>query len=46
MGKLFKTVLRTGEGRVKAVFPDTQTQPHKNKKTIIINCNTFKLVFD
>ena len=46
VGKLFKTVLRTGGGKIKAIFPDNQTQPHKNKKTIIINCTVFKLVFD
>ena len=45
-GKLFRTVLRTGCGKIKAVFPDTQPQPHKNTKTIIINCNQLKLVFN
>jgi len=30
-------------GELYATFPDTQTQPHGNKKTIMVNCFKWKL---
>ena len=32
------TTLKDSEGKTKAVFPNTITQPRKGTKTIVINC--------
>jgi hypothetical protein len=37
------TILKDSEGKVKAIFSSMLRQPHKNCKTIVINCNTFLL---
>lgn len=38
-----ETILRTKEGKVKAIFNNMLKQPRKGTKTIVINCWTFKL---
>ena len=38
-----ETILRTKEGKVKAIFNSMLKQPRKGTKTIVINCWTFKL---
>ena len=37
------TILKDSEGRVKAIFSNMLRQPHKNRKTIVINNSTFLL---
>lgn len=37
------TILLDNKGKLKGIYPTEQSQPHKNKKTIISNCFTYKL---
>lgn len=42
---LIKTKLYDTDGNLKAIFPEIAKQPHKNLKTIIINCFRYNIVF-
>ena len=37
------TVIKDDKGKVKAIFPNSLRQPRRGTKTIIINCNKYKL---
>ena len=38
-----QTILRTKEGKTKAIISNSLRQPKRTQKSIIINCNTFLL---
>ena len=37
------TVIKDDKGKIKAIFPNSLRQPRRGTKTIIINCNKYKL---
>lgn len=37
------TILKDSKGLTKAIFSSMLRQPHKNSKSIVINCNRFLL---
>ena len=43
--KFTETFLKNSEGVEVAHFPSHLKQPHKNQKTITINCFKYKLIF-
>lgn len=38
-----RTVLKTADNKIKAIFNSSIRQPKRNTKTIVINCWTYKL---